>query len=572
MKDSRLFKKLVVFVGSLLFSLSILSIFVSYAVFKNIYIKILVNDLKNDISLYSKDVIVFLKNRDYQSLDREVKLLGKDTGLRITVILPDGKVVADSNYEPSKMENHKNRPEVIDSLSKGFGYSIRLSHTLNKKLLYAASPLISNGRIIGFLRISTFLTEVETTLKRFSNTIVAISLTLFLLSVFILFFYFKKVFSPLEGLMGAITEVKNGNLNVEISINSDDEFAYISRGFNEMVSELRRDISLIEKEKVKLETLMNALTEAVVLVEGDGRITFFNKKFADLFSLNNLSNRFLWEVVRDNDFIDFVEKVLKDNFKERFKLTHNGSVFEVSVIDIESTGEKLFIFYDLTEKIRLRKVKKDFVVNATHELKTPITIVKGFIETMRNDGVDSPYLPLIESNVERMVRLIDDMLLLSNLEDTHEKKLEKKRENICEIIETVITLFRKKAANKDIELRFLCEEGLTYEVDRFSFEQLLINLIDNAIRYTERGFVEVNAKVKDGRLFVSVKDTGIGIPSDKIDRVFERFYVVDKSRSKKTGGTGLGLSIVKHIVEMYSGEIRVKSEPNRGTVFEIYLP
>lgn len=572
MKDSKLFKKLVVFVGGLLFSLSVLSIFVSYAVFKNIYIKILVNDLRNDISLYSKDAVEFLKSNNFNELDREVKLLGKKTGLRITVILPDGKVVADSDYDPAKMENHKNRPEIIDSLNSGFGYSIRFSHTLKRKLLYAASPLTLNGRTVGFLRVSTFLTEVEDTLSRFSNTIVVITLVLFFLSVFVLFFYLKKVFSPLDNLMDAINSVKKGNLDITVEVNSDDEFAYISRGFNEMISRLKKDIFLIEKEKVKLETLMNALNEAVVLIDKEGMITFFNKRFGDLFEIKDDEKRFLWEVVRNNDFLAFVDREVEENPKEKFRLEEKGLVFEISVIKIESSEERLIIFYDLTEKIKLQKVKRDFVINATHELKTPITVLKGFVEIMKSEGTDSPYLPLIENNIERMVRLIEDMLLLSSLEEAGERLFERKIENVCDIAEKIISLFREKANSKNIELKILCEKGLFYEIDRFSFEQLLINLIDNAIRYTEEGFVAVEIGLKERKLCLRVKDTGIGIPSDKLDRIFERFYVVDKSRSKKTGGTGLGLSIVKHIVELYSGEIRVKSEPGKGTVFEVFIP
>ncbi|BBB33375.1 two-component system, OmpR family, phosphate regulon sensor histidine kinase PhoR [Thermotomaculum hydrothermale] len=570
LKGNKIFKKILFFVAILLFVFSLFSIAVNYTVFKSIYIKVLINDLKNDALIYSKEVVSYLKNKDFKGLDREVKRIGKKTGLRITVILLDGKVVADSNYNPLKMENHKNRPEVIDSLKGGFGYSIRFSHTLKKKLLYVAMPLKSNGESLGFIRISTFLTGIEKTLTLFSKTIIFITLVLFLISSLILFFYFKSLFKPLDRMLEAINNVKDGNLDVEVYVKSDDEFAVIANGFNNMVNALKRDVSIIEQEKNRLKVLTNSLNEAVVLLDREGRILFSNNRFSKVFNVNEISGKFIWEVIRDNDFVSFV-KNLEHSGKKSFKLKINNYYFDVSASFLEESGEILLTFYDLTEKVKLQKMKKDFVANATHELKTPITILKGFVETMKNDGVDSPYLPLIESNIERMARLINDLLILSRLEDSKVKKIEREETDICQLVNSIALLFKKKAESKNLELKVMCQENLFFHIDRFTFEQLLINLVDNAVRYTEKGYVEVLCKIENSRLLVSVKDTGIGISEDKLGRIFERFYVVDKSRSKKSGGTGLGLSIVKHIVELYSGEIIVESRLNKGSVFKVYI-
>ncbi|HDN97657.1 MAG TPA: PAS domain-containing sensor histidine kinase, partial [bacterium] len=315
------------------------------------------------------------------------------------------------------------------------------------------------------------------------------------------------------------------------------------------------------------------LEEGLLVLDKKGKIILFNDSFKKIVQVNP-EGKFWWEVLRNPAIGQLIEKAKEEKRISSQELELNEKVFLCSFVFIPSKEELIIVLHDITEFKKLEKIKKDFVVNVSHELRTPLTAIKGYVETLEDEikGSSKHYLDIIKKHTERLINIVSDLLLLSELE---EKGLTQIKENVDlkEIADNVCKIFEQRAKEKGLELKLVCErDSIVIKGDPFKLEQMFINLIDNAVKYTEKGEVNVLLKQNDKEVIVKVKDTGIGIPKEHLDRIFERFYVVDKSRSKKLGGTGLGLSIVKHIVLLHNGKIDVKSTPGKGTEFTITFP
>jgi two-component system phosphate regulon sensor histidine kinase PhoR len=265
------------------------------------------------------------------------------------------------------------------------------------------------------------------------------------------------------------------------------------------------------------------------------------------------------------------QKELKDQAQE---IVFNGKTYLCNTFYLEAREEVVVTFYDLTKIRNVEQIKKDFVDNISHELRTPLAAIKGFVETMEDgmEGENRNYLEIIKRNTERLINIVQDLLTLSELEEK-EIVLEKEDVDVKVLIENILTIFKDAVEKKGIALELKADSELPkIKGDAFKLEQMFINLIDNAIKYTEAGKISLVLKKEEESLVVEIQDTGIGIPEDQQSRIFERFYVVDKSRSKTVGGTGLGLSIVKHIAQLHDAKLTVKSSPGDGTMFSICFP
>ncbi len=544
----------------------------SFNLVKKSHIKTTSGNLKKLAMALSPEIAPFLEKRDYSALDQTVKKLGKRIGVRITVVLPDGKVVADSEKEPELMENHKNRPELLEASVKGYGTSIRYSATVGEEMLYVALPLTTGKGFEGFLRISVFLREINSFLTNMKKRLLISVVLITFLALIGALFVAKSLSRPVVQLAEASEKIAQGNFDVTVENFGKDEIGVLASSFNNMAERLRELFGKLKMNEEELTNLISSMSEALMVVDAEGKITLANNAFEDFFG-NNVKGRFFYEVIRDYGFSDFLDKARKGK-ADFAEVKISDKTFLCSVSKVKSKNELLVILRDISELKKLEKIKKDFVINASHELRTPLTAIKGYLETLEDmvEEEGKNYLQIVLNNTERLSNIVNDLLLLS---ETEEKGLKAPLDKVYleRMLSEIVSMFKVKAEKKGLKIVFESNaKGCFVEGDAFKLEQVFINLIDNAVKYTDKGEVKIVVDRGEKGVEVKVGDTGIGIPEKYLDRIFERFFVVDKSRSKKTGGTGLGLSIVKHIVMLHKGEIKVESAKNKGTVFTVFLP
>jgi len=571
MKHSLFFKIFLSFCLIIL-SLSILVFFFSFRTIKSHYITTLSLDLKNLAYTLKLKVLPLIEEKDFKRLDSLVKEIGKNIKTRITIIAPDGRVLADSEKDPHLMENHNDRPEVKQAKTEGFGKSLRFSTTVKEEMLYVAIPVKSKEKFLGVLRVSLFLKDINKLLNNLKNKIFGIVIFMTVLSLLGAFFFSKNLSYPLKELVSVSKKLADGDFSAKVKFKRKDEIGELAESFNKMSEELKQLFDNLTLKQEELNSIISSLEEGLLVLDKKGRIILFNESFKKIAQINP-EGKFWWEVLRNPEMGKLIEKAKKEERVSSEELELNGKVFLCSLVFIPSKEELIIVLHDITEFRKLEKIKKDFVVNVSHELRTPLTAIKGYVETLEEEtkGNSKHYLDIIKKHTERLINIVSDLLLLSELE---EKGLTQTGEevNLEEIAKNVFKIFEQKVGEKGLKLNLICEDKSVIKGDPFKLEQMFINLIDNAIKYTEKGEVSVFLRQTDKEIIVKVKDTGIGIPEEHLDRIFERFYVVDKSHSKKLGGTGLGLSIVKHIVLLHNGKIDVESIPGKGTEFTITFP
>jgi len=552
--------------------LSILIFSFSFRTIRSHYINTLSLDLKNLAYTLKLKVLPLIEEKDFKRLDSLVKEIGKNIKTRITIIAPDGRVLADSEKDPHLMENHNDRPEVKQAKIKGFGKSLRFSTTVKEEMLYVATPVKSKEKFLGVLRVSLFLKDINKLLNNLKNRIFGAVFFITFLSLLGAFLFSKNLSYPLKELVSASEKLADGDFSAKVKFKRKDEVGKLAESFNKMSEELKRLFDNLTLKQEELNSIISFLEEGLLVLDKKGRIILFNESFKKIVQINPEA-KFWWEVLRNPEMGKLIEKAKKEERVSSKELELNGKVFLCSLVFIPSKEELIIVLHDITEFRKLEKIKKDFVVNVSHELRTPLTAIKGYVETLEEEikGSSKHYLDIIKKHTERLINIVSDLLLLSELE---EKGLTQIKEdvNLEEMAENVCKIFEQKAKEKNLKLNLICESKPVIKGDPFKLEQMFINLIDNAIKYTEKGEISILLKRTDKEIIVKVKDTGIGIPEEHLNRLFERFYVVDKSRSKKLGGTGLGLSIVKHIVLLHNGKIDVESTPGKGTEFTITFP
>jgi len=571
MKGSIFFKIFASFCLIILVLSSLMLVF-SFRTIRHHYINTLSMDLNNLAYTLKLKVLPLIEQKDFERLDVLVKKIGKDINTRITIIASDGVVWADSERNPDLMENHRDRPEVIKALKVGIGKSLRFSTTVKEEMLYVAIPLQSKDRLLGVLRVSLFLSDINKLLNNLRIKIFWVVIIITLLSLLGASVFSKNLSTPIKELVGASKKLASGDFSTKVIFKRRDELGELAESFNQMGERLKSLFDNLTLQQEELNDIISSLEEGLLVLDKKGAISLFNESFKKIVQTNPEGKSY-WEVIRNHKMTKLIEKTIKEkkNFLEEIEL--NEKVFLCSFVFIPSKEELIIVFHDITEFKRLEKIKKDFVVNVSHELRTPLTAIKGYVETLEEE-VESEakrYLEIIKKHTERLINIVQDLLLLSELE---EKGLSEAREDIDlrDMVEDVFKIFKQKAEEKNLKLNLVCENKPVVKGDPFKLEQMLINLIDNAIKYTEKGEVLVSLKRVNKEVVVEVKDTGVGIPAEHLDRIFERFYVVDKSHSRKLGGTGLGLSIVKHIVLLHNGKIDVESKLGKGAKFTITLP
>ncbi len=539
---------------------------------KSHYIDTLSSDLKKVSYPLSLSIKPLVEQRRFSELDSLVKSIGEETNIRITVIATDGTVLADSKKDPSLMENHGTRPEVTQALSKGYGESLRYSTTMQKKMLYVAIPLKTNGKVIGILRLSLFLSDIEHLVSSLLRDMICMILIVTALSLLGAYFLAKSFSDPIRELVSVSNKLALGDFSAKASIQRKDELGKLASSFNEMGERIKELFDRVRLKQEELIAILSSLSEGLIVIDRKGRIELSNRSFDKIVGVGS-QGKFYWEVLRNSELTKFVEKAINDKQTVTKEIEFKGKVFLMSITPVVSEEKFIVVLHDITEFKNIEKIKRDFVANVSHELRTPLTAIKGYVETLEDEvqGEAKTYLKIIRKHTERIINIVKDLLTLAEVE---EKGLDTSLKDIHlkGFLDNVVKIFKPRAEEKGLELKFIAQCNPAIKGDPFKLEQVFVNLIDNAIKYTDKGGMSILLKEENGYAVVEVIDTGIGIPKEHIPRIFERFYVVDKSRSRKLGGTGLGLSIVKHIVLLHGGKIEVESEPGKGSKFIVKLP
>lgn len=542
---------------------------------KDHYINYQVNELNKFDYLLKLQITQPFLNKEYEKLDSLIKQLGKKVQIRITLIDSTGLVIADSESDPKYMENHLNRPEIIEAQSKSFGKSLRYSNTIREEMLYVAIPLYFEDKLIGFSRVSLHIDNINLLIDELKDKIQIVTLVALVLSLIFISLLSISITKPIKELALGAKRVASGNLDTKVFLKNKDELKDLAENFNFMTEHIKELFLEISVQKEELIGIIRSIQEPLLVLNQQGIIILCNEKFKSYFQREDINNLHYKDIINSFDFYNFVELLIKDKNPLTSELELFSKYFLCSGNYIEAKQEIVIIMSDITKIKNIEKIKKDFILNVSHELRTPLTAIKGFIETlesnMRNQQ-NKHYIDIIHRHTDRLINIVQDLMLLSELED-NKIQMEFDEVHIEDVINTCLKLLFPKMKEKALDIKLNISEKLpTIKGDAFKLEQLFINLIDNAIKYTDKGIISIDAFTTDKFLVTSIQDTGIGIPSNKLNRIFERFYTIDKSRSRKLGGTGLGLSIVKHIAILHNADINVESKEGEGTKFTVSFP
>ncbi|MCK4797589.1 MAG: HAMP domain-containing protein [Spirochaetes bacterium] len=577
MKNKSFFFNLFIQYIIIIIIFAIIILTVSYGITKRNYINNLVDELKSNTVLLEEIVKNDLVKNDFNSINKKINLIGKRLTKRITIIKTNGYVVADSKEDYKRMSNHIDRPEIIEALNSKIGQAIRFSDTLKLNMLYVAAPIKYKNEIIGINRISICIKDINEIIRGFRTKILIITFFLIIIALIFAFFMSRKFTSPIKLLSDASKQVAKGDFNIKLYLNSNNEIKILTQNFNHMTLKLHDLFNELDYEKEELKSIITSMKEGIIIIDNSGKIIRTNSSFTELIDNKDVTDKYYWEIIRDSEIISFIKKfnINKKNIVK--EIYYEDKILFCSINPLVSKKGFVLIFYDITELKNLENIKKDFISNVSHELRTPLTAIKGFAETLLEEEADKnkiKYLKIIERHTERLINIVADLLQLSNLEEDKKNKLDIEKVNIKTIVENVLVMFENRIKLKNLDIEIQIDDNLEkIECDSFKLEQIFINLIDNAIKYTDKGSIKILiSSIDDKMVKIEIVDTGIGIPKKDISRVFERFYVVDKSRSKKNGGTGLGLSIVKHNVLLHNGDIKIYSRLNKGTSFIILFP
>ena len=564
------------FIIILFFGISLAG-FLSYSFTKGIIIKNVKQNLKNETEITETNFSYLIQNKNFDVYAEKVKKL---TGKRVTIIDEKGTVLGESDEPAANMENHSNREEVMDALKTGEGSALRYSNTEKTYYYYYAARYNYEGKYY-IIRLSMKVVDINAIQENYLKVLVLSIIAGIAVSLLLANLYLTKLTGPIKLLTKAASRITLGQYDRRININSKDEIGKLSESFNIMADKLEKTINDLSDKTNKLESILHGMNDGVIVVDKNENITLINPSACSFFDLKeNCEGRHFIEVIRNNDMEDIIKNVSSGdeevviNYPEQKYLRVLAS--ELLNSDTGQKIGKLLVIQDITRIKKLEKMRSEFVANVSHELKTPLTSIKGFAETLKmvdDDETRNKFLDIIYVESERLTRLINDILTLSEIENK-EAALNFEKINITESMRDIEKIMESAAKVKKIKMEFeISNEDIFVNGDLDKFKQMIINLVDNALKYTnENGWVKVSLTKDDKTALIKVSDNGIGIDEKNISRIFERFYRVDKARSRRIGGTGLGLAIVKHTVILMKGTIEVRSKLGQGTTFTVNLP
>ncbi len=507
------------------------------------------------------------------------------SGVRVTVIASDGRVLADSQSDVQTMENHAGRPEIRDALAKGDGQSMRHSVTINRDLLYYAVRLSVADRPPVVLRFALPLQTVDEELAGYRRRLWLASVVMLLVTGIASLLVTQSLSSRVDRLRMFSRRVAEGDFRPIEADRTGDALESLASSLNETAARLDRTIRTLTEERNLSSAILGSMVEGVAVVNASERLLFANQGFAGILGLDvpPQPGRALVEIVRQTELLEAVRGVLKGEPRVETEIvtgTLRQHFFAATVASVSAaeTFGAVIVLHDITDLRKLERVRRDFIANVSHEFRTPLTAIQGFAETLLGGAMDDPqnrlrFLEIILEHSRRLARLTEDLLMLSKM-DADRLDLEIRRLNVSQFVGSCIETAQRPAAEKDLRISVNLQQNVPDIVaDRRRLAEVLQNLLDNAIQYTPSGGqIMVSASANGTEVVFTVSDTGIGIPQADQPRIFERFYRVDVARSREVGGTGLGLSIAKHLVEAHGGRIWVESEVGQGAQFHFTIP
>ena len=546
-------------------------------------------DLKARTRLIESQVVRKTFPFNPSSLNSLSRDLGAKTNTRITIIDLSGKVLGDSHEEPSRMDNHADRPEFITALQGETGMAVRFSNTLEEQMMYLAVPIIREDKLSGVARISIPITFIEQALRTIEFKIGGVGLAVALLAAGISLIISRRISHPLEQMKHSAESIARGDWKKPLSVNSDSvEISALSNALNQMALQLEDRIKTITNQSNESEAVLSSMVEGVLAVDAAENIIRLNKAAGKLLEIkpDSAEGRPIHEVVRNSLLREFIERTLSgiENVETDLTIGNQNEIFlQAHGAVLKDMQEKsigaVIVLNDVTRLRRLETVRKDFVANVSHELKTPITLIKGFVETLQQGALEKReeaerFLNIMSKQVERLNAIIEDLLSLSRLEQGSGKSaISMEKTKVIQILESAIRDCESKLLEKKISIQLNCSNELEVFANSPLLNQAVLNLVDNALKYSEQGEkITVEAFVTGTEIVIEVQDWGCGIGSEHLPRLFERFYRIDQARSRQMGGTGLGLAIVKHIVQEHGGSVSVNSTLGKGSRFSIHLP
>jgi two-component system phosphate regulon sensor histidine kinase PhoR len=553
----------------------------------------LVQNIQADLSKELNLVEEVIKDRwqpgsSLSVYDKLAEQIGRGLKLRMTLIRPDGVVIGDSHVNPEelrRLENHSGRPEVMEAIKSGQGSSIRRSTTVGADLLYMAKVLKLSDRPPLVVRLAVPLSDVDKTLAHTRRLILGAVLLGLVLSFGVAYLVARGISKPVKELTKTAASIASGDLSRRLTRYPSHEVGDLGRAFDSMADSLQQQIEAVTRARDQLEAVLKGMVEGVLLMDQNDQVLLANRALRNMLGLaSDPSGQAASDIIRNADLLAAIAQAREGRPLVTGQMRTLGPpnrYLEVSVVNLAQNkvgAGRVVVLHDITERKRTEEVRRDFVANVSHELRTPLAAIRGSVETLLDGALDSPedarrFTEMIARHVVRLQRIVQDLLDLAALENGS-LSTQFEEVNAGAFCETLVGMVEDMAHMRNVELLCKLPDGeVSFRADRRRLEQAVLNLLDNAIKYTDPGGeVTLSVDKEPGQVAITVSDTGLGISAEHLPRIFERFYRVDKNRSRELGGTGLGLSIVKHLAQTQGGEVEVRSQPGKGSDFRLILP
>jgi two-component system phosphate regulon sensor histidine kinase PhoR len=560
--------------------------------FKSFYYQERAVDLEIRAKILTPEFSRLIQAQDFGEVQRESQKLGDESSTRITIILPSGKIIGDNKKDPATMDNHKDRPEISQAIRSGKGLSTRYGHTLKIDSMYFAMPIMAQGAIIGVMRTSTPLYTLQNALWSIYYKVSIGFFILIIITAFASWWMSKALVRPLEIIKVQAQQLAKGDFSsrVQLSKNDSRESEQLGEAFNEIAIQLNQRIETILNQRNEQEAVFSSMVEGVIAVDNSKNILRINQAAYNILKISekNIEGVKLKNVIENTELHNLILFALQqDEPAGQEIIIHNDAEHEqvlfaqsAPLLDVHKNKcGTLVVFNDRTKLKEFELQRKEFVANVSHELRTPLTAIQGLSETL----IEFPnlvqekrahFIGVIHTHSIRLESIIENLLTLSKIEkETEIDEIDLVDESITLALSNAIFLCKDKALKRNIDIILNNAEDISFKHNSSLIEQAIINLLNNAIKYSDgNSQIKITVVKQFSDIKISVADQGSGIPEEHLSRLFERFYRVDKARSRQLGGTGLGLSIVKHIALAHKGAVTVSSEIDKGSIFTLILP
>jgi two-component system, OmpR family, phosphate regulon sensor histidine kinase PhoR len=586
MRPARLFSRLFALTAGLIFFTFLLMLLLSLRVQDSFVRKEERRDLEALTRLVAQDVQGQLGPQDRARLAEYARSVDRFTGFRVTIIAPDGSVVADSQHDPSQMENHGHRPEVAAALSGHVGADRRHSATVGREMLYVAVPIRQGDRVEAAARAALAEKTVQDILRPMHERMLVSVLALLPVAALLSFAISRRISRPIAAMRRAADAYARGDLDQRVPSPDIVEFEVLARTLNGMAAALKEKLRTIGLLLDEQKAIFASMSEGLIVIDPGEHVQELNEAAARMIGVGAAAarGRTIQEVLRHPALQALVTRLLSEGRSSEEHIVVHGPPelsLQARVTPLRASGGEalgaLVVLMDITRLRKLETTQRDFVANVSHEMKTPVTSIRGFAETLASEASTENgrrFADIIVRQAGHLERLIEDLLDLARIEHAYERGgIARKAQPLLPILESAVDACAEESSARSIQVSVACDPALEAAVDANLLERAVANLVENGIKYSsEGGGVRVEAAHTDGTVEIRVCDQGCGIAPEHHARIFDRFYRVDKGRSRALGGTGLGLAIVQFVARAHGGSVRVESAPGQGSTFTVTLP